>query len=143
MEKFRLKNRLLYGGTIFLIWLLCGFILLGIFDLVSNYTSNFWIHYLFFMIPGILVSWIHSCKYYSFVNDLLRIKSNHNLYNTIVLKEIVRADIYNGIKFNHQGLYSLRLTNTKGKKFYLYPENQDKLISVLKGKCPALSLDYN
>lgn len=143
MEKFRLKSRLLYGGSIFLIWFLCGLILLGIFNLISETISSFWLYYLFFLIPGIVVSWIHSCKYYCFMNEVLQVKSDYHLFGSIILKEIVRADIYNATKFNHQGLYSLRLTNAKGKKFYLYPENQDKLVSVLKGKCPSLSLEHN
>ena len=77
------------------------------------------------------------------MNEVLQVKSDYHLFSSIILKEIVRADIYNATKFNHQGLYSLRLTNIKGKKFYLYPENQDKLVSVLKEKCPSLSLEYN
>ncbi len=41
------------------------------------------------------------------MNEVLQVKSNYHLFSFIVLKEIVRADIYNGIEFNHQGLYSL------------------------------------
>lgn len=136
MKKFGLKNRLLYGGIIILPWLICG----GSFYIwfFKEDFSNFITYFSSYMLAGILTSWIQSRKYYSVLNSVLQIRSPYVVFNTINVQDIVKVEPYTSTKLGINGLYTMRIICSNGKKFYIYPERQEELISALKEINPSI-----
>lgn len=80
MENFKVKNRLVYGGYIALLWLLGGLAFYYILNIITQSPeedSSLLCHYSSYIVIGIVISWMHSRTYYSLMNGILQIRTPH------------------------------------------------------------------
>lgn len=144
MENFKVKNRLVYGGYIALLWLLGGLAFYYILNMITQSPeddSGLLCHYSSYIVIGIVISWMHSRTYYSLMNGILQIRTPHVIVKTLILQNIIKADCHTSAKFHLlRGWYNVSLTDQKGKKVYLYTENAKRLIELLKEKNIEMSV---
>ena len=147
MENFKVKNRLVYGGYIALLWLLGGLAFYYILNMITQSPeedSSLLCHYSSYIVIGIVISWMHSLTYYSLMNGILQIRTPHVIVKTLILQNIIKADCHASAKFHLlRGWYNVSLTDQKGKKVYLYTENAKRLIELLKEKNIEMSVVSN
>ena len=136
MENFKVKNRLVYGGYIALLWLLGGLAFYYILNIITQSPeedSSLLCHYSSYIVIGIVISWMHS--------RILQIRTPHVIVKTLILQNIIKADCHASAKFHLlRGWYNVSLTDQKGKKVYLYTENAKRLIELLKEKNIEMSV---
>lgn len=147
MENFKVKNKLVYGGYIVLLWLLGGLAFHYILNTIiqsPKEESNLLYHYSSYILIGIVTSWIHSRTYYSLMNGILQIRTPHVILRTLILQNITKADYYASARFHPlHGWYNVSLIDQKGKKVYLYTKNEKRLIELLKEKNSDISVISN